>query len=92
MKLSELIKELQDVKAEIGDVEVLSTDEHGSLNIIESVKTSVNKKMVIIDTVDDLPRRGPFKPSITGKELGEMGCIPGVTEEDVEDFLRNIRG
>lgn len=29
--------------------------------------------------------------SITGKELSEMGGIPGVTVEDVEDFLKEIR-
>jgi hypothetical protein len=30
-----------------------------------------------------------FKP-ITGKELGEIGGIPGVTEEDVKEFLKEI--
>jgi hypothetical protein len=88
MKLSQLIRELSNALTILGDCDVVTTDYNGEWCTIESVDSDrqdkYGKPTVIIDTVEDLP------PSITGEELGEMGGIPGVTEEDVEEFLKEI--
>lgn len=74
-----------------------ATDEEA----VEQVKQLIKERSNGVLTLDQLTifalpledaKKEDLSIGITGKELGSMGSLMGVTDEDVEDYLRNIRG